>query len=88
MGSFIGTDNAGNMSNWMMDFMVGMIGTLNGTDLIAAGLISLAGTYLGVYPFQEKRTGAYIISVVSAIFSSYAGFLAMNKLIEMMTHLF
>ena len=86
MGNVMGP-SSGDIGNWMHDFMVGMIGNLTGTDLIAASLVSLSGTYLGVYAFQSKRTGAYILSVISAIATSYFGYKLMEKIINIMINM-
>lgn len=88
MGDFLNpASSGGSMSSWMYEFMTGMIGHLTGTDLIAASLVSLSGTYLGVYTFQSNRTGAYVASVISAVVVSYFGFMLMEKLIGMMMNM-
>lgn len=89
MGSLIDVSgtSTGGMSAWIYDFMTGMIGHLTGADLIAASLVSLSGTYLGVYAFQSNRTRAYIASVVSAVVTAYFGFILLEKMIGMMLNL-
>jgi len=86
MGNILGP-SGGDMGSWMYDFMSSMIGSLDGTELIAAALVSLSGTYLGVYPFQSKRTGAYAISVLSALTCTFFGFKLMEKVINLMVNL-
>lgn len=86
MGNILGP-SGGDMGSWMYEFMSGMLGTINGTELVAAALVSLSGTYLGVYPFQSNRTKAYAISVFSAVICSYFGFKLMEMVINMMVNL-
>jgi len=72
------------MGSWLNDFMTSMIGQLAFTDLMAAAVVSLAGTYMGVYAFQSNRTNAYIASICSAVLVSHFGFVAMEKMVGMM----
>jgi hypothetical protein len=86
MGNILTPSTGGDMGSWLFDFILGMVGTLGGYELIAAMTLSLAGTYLGAYIFQSKRTGAYAFSVLSALLCTYFGFALMNKIVNMMVN--
>lgn len=86
MGNVLTPTTGGDMGSWLFDFILGMVGTLGGYELIAAMTLSLAGTYLGAYIFQSKRTGAYAFSVLSALLCTYFGFALMNKIVNLMVN--